>query len=263
MKLATNADDGFRIAYDLVGDGPPLLLFHGSLASSAAWRALGYVDALSVAHQLILIDARGHGHSDRPTTMDAYAMERLVGDVIAVLDDCDVPQAAYLGYSLGGRVGFGLAIRAPERVRALVLGGASHRPQNGALDRVFYPGFVETIETEGIDWFLQRWSKRLRRPVDAAVRAVIVGNDPRALVAYLRQTDREPGFDDELLARIRHPVLLFAGEHDHERLGDSRAAAAVLPDAELFVVPGADHESTPLRVLEIAPHVRAFLERSS
>ena len=183
MKFATNADDGFRVAYDLVGDGPPLLLFHGSLASCKAWRALGYVDALSVAHQLILIDARGHGHSDRPTTMDAYAMERVVDDVIAVLDACDVPQAAYLGYSLGGRVGFGLAIRAPERVRALILGGASHRPQHGALDRVFYPGFVETIETEGIDSFLQQWSKRLRRPVDPAVRAVIVGNDPRALVA--------------------------------------------------------------------------------
>jgi pimeloyl-ACP methyl ester carboxylesterase len=260
MKFATNADDGFRIAYDLVGDGPPLLLFHGSLASSTAWRALGYVDALSVAHQLILIDARGHGHSDRPTTMDAYAMERLVGDVIAVLDDCDVPQAAYLGYSLGGRVGFGLAIRAPERVRALILGAASHRPQNGALDRVFYPGFVDTIETEGIDSFLQQWSERLGRAIDPAVRAIFLGNDRGALVPYLRQTDREQGFDDAVISRIQVPTLLFAGEHDHERLGDSRAAAVVLPDAELLVVPGADHESTPLHVLEIASRVRACLD---
>jgi hypothetical protein len=63
-------------------------------------------------------------------------------------------------------------------------------------------------------------SARLGRAVDPAVRAVFLGNDPRALVPYLRRTDREPGFADELLSGIRPPVLLFAGEHDHERLAD-------------------------------------------
>jgi pimeloyl-ACP methyl ester carboxylesterase len=194
MRFATNSDDGARIAYDLVGEGAPLLLFHGSLTSREWWRTLGYVDELRVAHQLILVDARGHGQSDKPTTMEGYAMELLVGDVIAVLDDCEVPDAAYFGYSMGGRVGFGLGIRAPERVRALILGGASHRPQNGWFDRLIYPGFVDTIETEGIESFLARWSERLGRAVDPTVRAVFLGNDPRALVPYLRQIDREPGF---------------------------------------------------------------------
>ena len=260
VRFATNSDDGARIAYDLVGDGAPLLLFHGSLTSSAVWRTLGYVDALRVAHQLIVVDARGHGHSDKPTTMEAYAMERLVGDVIAVLDDCEVPETAYLGYSMGGRVGFGLGIRAPERVRALILGGASQRPQKGALDRIFYPGFIDMIETKGIQSFLAQWSERLGRAVDPAVRAVLLGNDPRALVPYLRRTDREPGFADELLSNIRRPILLFAGEHDHERLADSRAAVAILPDAELFVIADGDHESTPLHVSDVVPRVRAFLD---
>jgi pimeloyl-ACP methyl ester carboxylesterase len=262
MTFATNSEDDARIAYDLVGEGAPLLLFHASLTSGALWRSLGYVDALRAGHQLILVDARGHGRSDRPTTMDAYAMERLVGDVIAVLDDCAVPETAYLGYSLGGRVGFALAIRAPERVCALIAGGASHRPQNGVLERLIYPGFVDTIETDGIESFLEQWSKRLGRPVDPAVQAIFLGNDRRALVPYLRQIDREPGFDDALVSRIQIPALLFAGEHDHERLTDSQAAAAILPDAELLVIAGADHESTLRRVVDIVPHVRAFLERS-
>jgi pimeloyl-ACP methyl ester carboxylesterase len=263
MRLATNSDDGARIAYELVGEGAPLLLFHGSLTSSALWRTLGYVDALRAEHQLILIDARGHGHSDKPTTADAYAMERLVGDVIAVLDDCGVLRTAYLGYSMGGRVGFGLALRAPERVRALILGGASHRPQKGALDRIIYPGFVDTIETDGIESFLEQWSRRVGRAVDPTVRALFLGNDPRALVPYLQQIDREPGFEDELVARIRLPVLLFAGERDYERLADSRAAAALLPDAELFVILDGDHESTLRRVAEIVQRVRVFLERTN
>jgi pimeloyl-ACP methyl ester carboxylesterase len=106
MNFATNSDDGSRIAYELIGEGTPLLLFHGSGTSGAVWRALGYVEALHDEHQMILIDARGHGHSDKPTRMESYGMDRFVDDVIAVLDDCDLGQAAYMGYSLGGRVGF-------------------------------------------------------------------------------------------------------------------------------------------------------------
>ena len=264
MNFATNPDDGARIAYELVGEGTPLLLFHGSLTSGALWRALGYVDALHDEHRMILIDARGHGHSEKPTTMDSYAMDRLVGDVIAVLDDCELAQTAYLGYSMGGRVGFGLAIRAPERVRALIVGGASHRPQNGALDRIFYPGFVDTIETEGIESFLEQCSGRLGRAIDPAVRQVFLGSDPRAraVVPYLRQTDREPGFEESALSRMQLPVLLFAGERDHERLADSRAAAAILPDAELFVIADSDHESTLGQVDDVVQRVRAFVNRS-
>ena len=261
MRFATNPDDGVRIAYETVGEGPPLLLFHGSLTSGALWSALGYVEALREHHHLILIDARGHGHSDKPTTMNSYAMERLVGDVIAVLDDRGLAQTAYLGYSMGGRVGFGLAIRAPERVCALIVGGASHRPQKGALDRIIYPGYVDTIEAEGIGSFLEQWSERLGRAIDPAVRQVFLGGDPHVLVPYLRQTDREPGFDDNAVSRIQLPVLLFAGAGDHERLADSRAAAAMLPDAELAVIPDSDHASTLAQVEEVVRHVRAFLPR--
>ena len=261
MKSGANPDDGVRIAYELVGEGVPLFLFHGSGAFGAVWGALGYVGALRDEYQLIIIDARGHGHSEKPTTMGAYAMQRLVGDVIAVLDDCGLAQTAYLGYSLGGRVGFGLAIHAPERVSALILGGASHRPQAGALDRIFYPGFIDTIELEGPESFLERWSETLGRPIDPNVRQVLLGNDRDAIVAYLRQSDREPGFDDGSVSRINVPVLLFAGERDHERLADSRAAAAILQDGELVLIPDSDHESTLAQVDIVLPRVRAFLKR--
>lgn len=262
MKFATNPDDGVRIAYELIGDGPPLLLFHSSLASGAVWKALGYVGALSDVHQLVLIDARGHGNSEKPTTMDAYAMGRLVGDVIGVLNDCELVRTAYLGYSLGGRVGFGLAIQAPERVSALVVGGASHRPQAGAFDRIHFPGCLDTIEADGIQAAVDRWSELLGRPIDPAVRQVLLASGPRALVPYLRQMDREPGFDEGMLSRVQTPVLLFAGEWDHERLADSRAAAAILPDAELAVIADSDHESALRHVNDVVTRVQAFLDRA-
>ena len=261
MQFATNRKDGTRIAYGLVGEGAPLVLLHGSLTSHRVWQVYGYVDALRSDHQLILIDARGHGESEKPTTRDAYAMDRLVGDVIAVLDACEITRAAYCGYSLGGRVGFGLAIHAPNRIRALIAGGASHRPQRGALDRLIYPGCVDTIETEGIEAFLGRWSELLGRAIGPAVAQTFLDNDPRMLVPFLRQIDREPGFDERAVARIQLPVLLFAGGRDHERLADSRAAAALIPEAQLFVVAGGDHESTPASVHDVVRRVRAFLDR--
>jgi pimeloyl-ACP methyl ester carboxylesterase len=261
MELATNPDDGVRIAYERVGEGAPLVLFHGSLASRAVWSALGYVDVLRDEYELILVDARGHGDSEKPTTMDSYAMDRFVGDVIAVLDDCGSAQTAYLGYSLGGRVGFALAIEAPERLCALIVGGASHRPQAGALDRLFFPSFVDVIASDGIESALARWSERLGHAVDPAVQQVVLGNDPRAVVPYLRQTDRDRGVDESALSRVELPVLLFAGEHDHERLSDSRSAAGVLPNAELLVIGDSDHESALRHVEDIATRARAFLHR--
>jgi pimeloyl-ACP methyl ester carboxylesterase len=262
MKFAMNRDDGARIAYERVGDGAPLLLFHPSLTSRSLWKTLGYVDALRDEHQLLLIDARGHGDSDKPMTMDSYAMDRLVGDVIAVLDEAKLTETAYLGYSMGGRVGFGLAIRAPERLRALIVGGASHRPQSGALDRIIYPGFVDTIEQQGLESFLHQWSERLGRAIDPTLQDVLLGSDARAFVPYLRQIDREPGFEESVVSRIQLPVLLFAGERDRERLVDSRAAAAILPNAELLVIGESDHETTLAKADEIVPRVRAFLKRS-
>jgi pimeloyl-ACP methyl ester carboxylesterase len=70
MPNATNV--GIRIHYEVVGSGPPLVLHHGSFASGADWRDLGYADVLKHENQLILIDARGHGASDKPHNPAAY-----------------------------------------------------------------------------------------------------------------------------------------------------------------------------------------------
>ncbi len=64
MAYASNR--GVRIHYQVEGDGPPLVLQHGLFWSVAGWSRVGYVDALKPHYRLILIDARGHGVSDKP-----------------------------------------------------------------------------------------------------------------------------------------------------------------------------------------------------
>lgn len=123
MPYAVN--EGVRIHYRIEGEGEPLVLQHGFTDSLETWYELGYVEALKPQHRLILIDARGHGASDKPHQPDAYEWERSVADITTVLDDLRIPRAHYFGYSMGGRIGFAIARYAPERVHSLIIGGGS------------------------------------------------------------------------------------------------------------------------------------------
>ena len=70
MPCANN--EGVRIYYEVEGQGPPLVLMHGITDSLEVFRLVGYVEALKSDYRLILIDARGHGASDKPHDSDAY-----------------------------------------------------------------------------------------------------------------------------------------------------------------------------------------------
>src|SRR5215467_2730373 len=94
---------GIRIHYQVDGDGPPLVLRHGFMSSLKSWYLCGYVDSLRTDYQLILIDARGHGGSDKPHDPTAYDLSLQAGDVVAVLDDLHLATANFWGYSGGGR----------------------------------------------------------------------------------------------------------------------------------------------------------------
>jgi pimeloyl-ACP methyl ester carboxylesterase len=122
MPYADNK--GIHIHYETEGKGPPLVLQHWSVTTLENWVDYGYVSALKNDYRLILLDARGHGASDKPHSPESYALDKRVGDIVAVLDDLGIEKAHYFGYSMGGWIGFGAARYAPERFRSLVLGGA-------------------------------------------------------------------------------------------------------------------------------------------
>ena len=122
MPFATN--QGVRIHYRVEGEGPALVLQHGITWNMEGWARYGYVDALRPHYRLILVDARGHGGSDKPHEASAYELSLHVGDIVAVLDALDIPVAHFWGYSMGGWFGFGFAKYAPERARGLIIGGA-------------------------------------------------------------------------------------------------------------------------------------------
>ena len=95
MPYATS--EGLRIYYEIAGAGPPLLLHHGLTGSWRDWEEFGFLDGLQDDYQLIMLDARGHGASDKPHDPAAYGFERGVADVVAVLDDLGIDRAHYYG----------------------------------------------------------------------------------------------------------------------------------------------------------------------
>ncbi|HEY5857540.1 MAG TPA: alpha/beta fold hydrolase [Aldersonia sp.] len=259
MPTAHNPTDDVAISYETRGDGRPLMLIHGTALTRAIWRSTGYVRALQDEFCTILVDLRGHGRSDKPHEPEAYAMDHVVGDLVAVLDDLALGHVEVFGYSFGARAALALAIEEPSRVASIVLGGGSHRHRDGVYDKLFFPGCVEVLETEGWDGFLARWEERSRAPLGSATKAVFRANDPAAIVAYFHETEAMPSIDDDVLRGLHLPALLFAGSDDRVRLEDSRAAADLIEGAQFHVVEGGDHGTTLMMRDEVLAFVGPFL----
>jgi len=244
MAIAHNPSDGVELSWDAVGEGAPLLLVHGSALSKAIWRGFGYTKAFREHFRVITMDLRGHGRSAKPHTQQAYAMDTLVADALAVLDAAGAPAAHYGGYSVGARMGFSLATAAPDRLLSFTSLGGSYRIAPGSIGRLFFPGYDGALGSGGMPAFVDGWEAQMGRPLDAQTRAAFLANDGAALRAYFAQTQADAPVPEEALAAITVPSLLMAGTEDYGRAEDSAHAAALMPNARFVALPGRNHGST-------------------
>lgn len=244
MAVTRNPHDGVELAYNTVGEGAPIVLVHGSALSKAIWRGFGYTKALREHFQVITMDLRGHGLSGKPTTPADYAMDTLVADALAVMDAAGLQQAHYGGYSVGARMGFSLAVAAPERILSFTSLGGGYGIAPGSIGRLFFPEHDAALASGGMPAFVAGWEERMGRPLDAQTRAAFLANDPAALRAYFAQTQADAPVPEEALARITVPSLLMAGTQDHSRYQDSLRASDLMPQARFVELPGRNHGNT-------------------
>ncbi len=240
---------GVRIHYEVEGGGPPLVLHTGFVSQTPDWYTLGYVDPLKDDYQLVLLDPRGQGQSDTPHAAEAYGPEQRVADVIAVLDALAIDRAHFWGYSLGGRVGFDLGVRRPERVLSLVLGGAhpfGSEPNRASAEQL----------RQGMPAYLATNAAAMRAlPQELGERWLM--SDPEALAAATLA--QQPNLGAQLAA-VHLPTLIYCGDQDPEHDAARRAAAA-MPAARFTSLPGLDHIGAIVGSDVIVPHARAFFAR--
>ncbi len=255
MPYATS--EGLRIYYEIAGAGPPLLLHHGLTGSWRDWEEFGFLDGLQDDYQLIMLDARGHGASDKPHDPTAYGFERGVADVVAVLDDLGIDRAHYYGYSYGGLMGWALGKYAPERFHSLVIGGAHPYPP----DKAVWARLERMREhlTQGMEAYIA-WRETQLGPWPAAFRQRGLENDTAALAAAIT-LDQAERFDDSL-DQMTMPVLIVTGDDDELYAGSRcHLAASQLRDASVVEIPNAQHFTLYARGDLVLPHLCRFLAR--
>ena len=206
--------------------------------------------ALKPDYRLILIDARGHGDSDKPHDPEAYLLNRRVGDVTAVLDALDIATAVYWGYSMGGWIGFGMANYAKERVRALVIGG--QHPYSRSL--VALRQLVQRGIAQGSGAFVAGMEE-IFGPESAERKERLLSAD---LKAYLALVQDRPGLDD-ILPTMLMPCCLYAGEVD-PIYPEVEECSRHIPLATFFSLPGLNHCDAYTRSELVLPRVTGFFK---
>jgi len=122
--------DGVKIHYVIQGTGEPVLLIHGFSANiQAQWGLPGIIAALAQDYEVIALDNRGHGQSDKPHDPEQYG-QKMVEDSIHLLDHLKIKKAHVVGYSMGGFITMKLIATHPDRVISAVAGGAGWGREN-------------------------------------------------------------------------------------------------------------------------------------
>lgn len=229
------APDGVGIEYEVTGDGPPVMLLHGFASNALVnWVRPGIVEALDTAgHTVVVYDARGHGHSDKPHDPAAYANDAMVGDAMGLIDHLGLGELSVVGYSMGAQVTAAL-IPEERRVRSAVLGGIGSRLLAPRPGERRYPAvaIAEGLEAEDPATVTEPTPRSFRAFAEAT------GADRIALAA-IQRSRLVSGHRD--LASLDLPVLVVVGERD-TLVGDPEALVDALPRARLVRVPG-DHLS--------------------
>jgi len=226
--------NGASIHYETYGQGPPLLLLHAGTLSGAMWKP--YLEGFAGRYRVIVPDLRGHGRSDRPDTAMSYRL--LAEDMAALVRALDLEKPLIAGFSDGGQVALEIGMRHPDLPRALVVGGAWFRYS------VTYRAWVEDAlgDVDSPEADLSRLKQN--HPAWVAWLDALYGPDGwQSLMTPLKHMWTTPlNYTPDDFRRVRAPTLVLIGDRDElVPVEEAAEMARLLPDAELAVVPEADH----------------------
>lgn len=255
--------DGQQIAYRAAGSGPPLVLLHGGLVDSRAWRR--EIDAFSDEFQVIAWDAPGCGESSDPqpdVTLDYYA-----DSVAGLIDALELSRAHLLGHSFGGGLALAVYKRHSRLVRSMILVSA-------------YAGWAGSLSPEEVEQRRQRAERNARRPtqewIDEFLATLFDETTPRHLVEETRRImlDTRPegmlpmlnAFAEadltDVLGRVTVPTLLLYGDKDQRSPRPvAESMSSSIPTSRLAFVAEAGHDVNVEAPDVFDNEVRSFLHQ--
>jgi pimeloyl-ACP methyl ester carboxylesterase len=232
---------GVKIHYIVEGKGEPVVLVHGYAASIAAnWAGPGVIKALAENYQVIALDNRGHGQSDKPHDAASYG-GKMADDVVHLMDHLKIKKAHIVGYSMGGFITESLETTHPNRFITATLGGAgwADQSQTAALN-----GLADSLEQgKGIGPLIIALNPPGAPPptaqqMEMTNKMFMASNDPLALAAVARA--HFPPVDEKKIRSNKIPTLALIGENDPLKAGVDQLKT-MMPNLTVVVIPKATH----------------------
>lgn len=234
--------NGVLLHYRLAGpEGAPVVVLANSLGTDARiWD--GVLARLVGTYRVVSYDKRGHGLSDIPA--GDYSLDDHLDDLFGLVDHLGIGRFALGGVSIGGLIAQGAALRAPERLTAIVICDSAPKVGDGA----FWTARMDVVREKGVaaiaDGIMERWFSpgfREERPDElAGWRNMFLGADTAGYVATcatLRDTDLTGQINAIVL-----PTVVVAGEADLATpVALVRACAEAIAGARFEIFPGVGH----------------------
>jgi 3-oxoadipate enol-lactonase len=252
-----------ELFYEVVGDGPSVVLLHPFPLNHNFWSAIAA--QLSSRYRLILPDLRAHGASqlgDGPVTM-----HKLAGDLARVCREEEAGKTAFVGVSISGYLLFEFWRRYRDRVKALVLANTRATAETSesrdarllSADKVLREGTAGFIE-EMLSRLLPQSTWTNRPDIVEAARKMMQAMSPDDIAGVQRGMAERPD-SVATLATIDVPTLILAGAEDSVPLDEFQLMQERIAGSELRVISGAGHYAALEKPEEFGGLLRRFLDR--
>ena len=262
------AGDGINLRYVIWsgGDGGSskasrkLALVHSLAMAAEFWQAT--VDALGVGFDVLAVDCRGHGASEKPE--GPYSVELFASDLAAVLDHADWDAVIVGGASMGGCVALTFAALYPERTTGLALidttawyGETAIADWEKRGQKAVNGGMASMTGFQKTRWFSENFCTKNDAVVEQAIK-VFVANDPAAYLETCRMLGRCN--QSAALSNLTVPCEIIVGEEDYATpLVMAEKMHGAIPSSNLTLIPKARH-FTPLEVPDVIARILASMD---
>lgn len=275
--------NGVKIHYEVFGEGDHTILFLPAfpIVHSRKWK--GQIPYFSRRYQCVTFDPRGNGRSDRPVPPEAYRIDEIIDDAIAILDELGVQQVILVGLSMGGLLGAVLAAYRPDRVKAAVLIGGTYpvQPDYGFINPEHFNAHFETHDgwrkynrhfwhtnyPDFAEFFIGRIHSdphSTKQIEDALSWALETSGDTltATVLGRMQQGESRYPVGTEMFKRIRCKLLLIHGEADQVQPAGKSKVIAELTGARLELLPGVGHSPPGRYPALVNMMIRDFLDQT-